>query len=102
MASAFAHAVVGAALWPLFRLEGAPKYAWLVGGGLAVLPDIDVIGFRFGIAYGDVLGHRGLTHALLAALVCGTLVTLVYSRTGGTTPRLVLGAYLEPVLKLAT
>jgi inner membrane protein len=93
MASAFAHAVVGAALWPLFRSEGAPKHAWLVGAGLAVLPDIDVIGFRFSIAYGDLLGHRGLTHALLIALVCGALVALAYGRTNSAMPRVKLGAY---------
>lgn len=94
MASAFAHAVVGAALWPLFRSEGAPRHAWLAGAGLAVLPDIDVVGFRYGIAYGDLLGHRGLTHALLVALVGGTLATLVFGRNGNRAPRVVLGAYL--------
>jgi inner membrane protein len=34
-----------------------------------MLPDADVIGFRFGIAYGDPLGHRGFTHSLLFATV---------------------------------
>jgi inner membrane protein len=43
-----------------------------------VLPDIDVIGFRFGIHYGEVWGHRGITHSLLfaalSALVAGALL----------------------------
>jgi inner membrane protein len=80
MASAFAHAIVGAALWPLFRVEGVPKNAWLVGAALAVLPDIDVVGFRFGVAYGDLLGHRGISHSLIAAIVIGTLTAFVFTR----------------------
>jgi inner membrane protein len=80
VASAFAHAACGAALWPLFRSERAPKKAWLTGTALAVLPDIDVVGLRFGIPYGDLLGHRGLTHSLLFALVCGSVVALTYAR----------------------
>ena len=40
-------------------------------------PDLDVIGLSFGVPWGHVLGHRGLTHsvlfaALLAAVVVGT------------------------------
>jgi inner membrane protein len=46
-----------------------------VGAVCSVIPDLDVIGFRFGIHYGDFWGHRGFTHsilfaALLAAVVC--------------------------------
>lgn len=90
MASAFAHAVAGAALWPLFRVSGAPKHAWIVGACLAILPDIDVVGFRFGVAYRDLLGHRGLTHALLVAAVTGWLVAVAYghSATGAVRGRL--------------
>jgi inner membrane protein len=80
MASAFAHAIVGSALWPLIRTDDMPKRAWLVGAGLAVLPDVDVIGFRFGVAYGDLLGHRGLTHSLLVAVVVGVLVAMALTR----------------------
>ena len=32
-----------------------------------MLPDVDVIGLRYGVRYGDLLGHRGLTHSLLFA-----------------------------------
>jgi inner membrane protein len=39
----------------------------LVGAVCAALPDIDVIGFRFGIDYGALLGHRGFTHSLAFA-----------------------------------
>jgi inner membrane protein len=39
-----------------------------------MLPDADVIGFSFGIQYGDMFGHRGFTHSLLFAAVIGALV----------------------------
>jgi len=45
--------------------------------GLSLLPDADVIGFRFGIAYADAWGHRGATHSLLFAAVLGCVVGLL-------------------------
>ncbi len=41
------------------------------GMALAVLPDLDVIGFRLGVDYADAWGHRGATHSLVAALLVG-------------------------------
>jgi inner membrane protein len=75
MASAFAHAAAGAALWPLFRVSSAPRFSWVLGAVAATLPDLDVVGFRLGISYGDPLGHRGLTHSLVVALLAGVLVS---------------------------
>src|SRR5262249_6147689 len=34
-------------------------------------PDLDVIGFRLGVAYGDAFGHRGASHSLVAAVAIG-------------------------------
>jgi inner membrane protein len=39
---------------------------------------VDVIGFSFGIEYGDLLGHRGFTHSFLFALILGCFVGLVF------------------------
>jgi inner membrane protein len=50
-----------------------------LGAFCSVLPDLDVIGFPLGIQYGDLWGHRGMTHSVLfAALLAGILVTLWY------------------------
>jgi len=35
----------------------------------SILADFDVIGFRFGVRYGDLWGHRGMTHSLLFAAI---------------------------------
>jgi inner membrane protein len=46
-----------------------------LGALFSALPDVDVIGFKLGIWYGHMLGHRGLSHSLAAAaLVAGMLV----------------------------
>ena len=42
-----------------------------------MLPDIDVVGFQFGIRYGDFWGHRGFTHSLLFASILATLALVV-------------------------
>jgi inner membrane protein len=48
-----------------------PWSALLAGMLAAVIPDLDGIAFKLGIAYGGMTGHRGFTHTLLFALVLG-------------------------------
>ncbi|KAF1066497.1 MAG: Inner membrane protein YbcI [Pseudomonas citronellolis] len=50
-----------------------PPRLLLAGMLAACLPDLDVIAFKFGIAYQDALGHRGLSHSLLFAALIGVL-----------------------------
>ena len=47
---------------------------------LAMLPDADVLSFKFGIAYGNVFGHRGFTHSLVFAFVVPLLCVLIGRR----------------------
>lgn len=47
---------------------------------LAMLPDADVLAFQFGVAYGNIFGHRGFTHSLLFALVVPILCVLAGRR----------------------
>jgi inner membrane protein len=42
----------------------------------AILPDLDVIGFRFGVQYADWLGHRGFSHSFPFAAFCAGLAAL--------------------------
>jgi inner membrane protein len=72
MASVISHAVAAFGIGSVFNPRNSPKFVWLVGVVCSVIPDLDVIGFRFGIHYGDFWGHRGFTHSLLfAALLAG-------------------------------
>lgn len=69
MPTVFTHPVVALGLAPFFRGR-LPGRRWIAAGALlTVLPDLDTIGFRFGIHYADLLGHRGLTHSITFAAV---------------------------------
>ena len=76
MASGLTHAFAAIALT---EIVSARKRDWrfrslLVGS--ALLPDADVIGFALGIHYGDLFGHRGLSHSLLFAAAWSLTVVL--------------------------
>jgi inner membrane protein len=45
----------------------------VAGVAASVLPDLDVLAFRLGVPYGSALGHRGLTHSLLFAVLVALL-----------------------------
>lgn len=80
MASAFSHAVVALALGKA-RRDWFDWRAVALGVFCSVIPDVDVVGFRFGVAYGDLWGHRGLTHSLLfAVLLSGIFAGVFYWR----------------------
>jgi inner membrane protein len=68
MASLLTHAAVGIALGQAAnrKLRQRPVF-WAVAVLCSILPDFDVIGFQFGVRYGDLWGHRGMTHSLLFA-----------------------------------
>src|SRR5260221_12027972 len=53
--------------------------AW---SALAMLPDLDVIGFALGVKYGDPWGHRGAAHSLTMAAALSVVMTLVARRRG--------------------
>ena len=79
MASAFSHAIVALAMGKAFRNKELGWRELSLGALCSVVPDLDVIGFFFGIQYGDLWGHRGLTHSVVfAALLAGSLVALCY------------------------
>ena len=55
--------------------------ALLLGVVCSIVPDLDLTGFSYGVQYGDVWGHRGLTHSLFfAGLLSIVLVGLWYRR----------------------
>ena len=79
MASGFSHAIVAVAMGKAFQDKDLSWRELLLGAICSVVPDLDVIGFHFGIQYGDVWGHRGLTHSFVfAALLAGSLVAVWY------------------------
>ncbi|PKV52067.1 inner membrane protein [Aquimarina sp. MAR_2010_214] len=78
MASIFAHGFTAYALGKSFSKELYTKKLWILGIICSILPDADVIGFKFGITYESFWGHRGFSHSLLFALFLGIIVTLIF------------------------
>jgi inner membrane protein len=98
MPSAFAHAAAAAAIGCAFRWKGAPRRYWAAGIGCAIAPDLDSIGFAFGIRYGDLLGHRGLSHSLAFSLILAIAVSASFFRKElreGLGPRIIAYLFLS-------
>jgi inner membrane protein len=83
-----------------------PGGALLAGMLAAIAPDFDGIAFKLGIAYGDMLGHRGFTHTLLFALLFGllgwTLAPRWYMRRWTGYAWIALCALSHPLLDMLT
>jgi inner membrane protein len=60
----------------------------------AVLPDADVLTFAFGVPYGSMFGHRGLTHSLAFALLLAFAVVALFFRDEPNRKALVLFFFL--------
>ena len=73
MPSIFTHAVAAASLGA--AIVPGRKRIIARGALCAVAPDADVIGFRLGVPYADLYGHRGLTHPILAAALLAGFAT---------------------------
>jgi inner membrane protein len=79
LASAFSHAVAALGIGACFYTPRVPKRVWAIGAMCSVIPDLDVIGFDFGIRYGDFWGHRGFTHSIVfAALLAAAAVAIAF------------------------
>ncbi len=78
MPTIITHGIVGLAGGKILTRKKQPGLFWIVAGLLPMLPDADVLAFAFGIPYHHVLGHRGLSHSLLFALLVGTITGLFF------------------------
>jgi len=95
MASVFSHAAAALAIGYVMSRPGIPRWTWAIGAACSAIPDVDVIGFRFGIRYGDFWGHRGFTHSLLfAALLAAAALVAGFWRARPSFSRAYVWAYL--------
>ena len=80
MASVFSHAVVALAIGNVSTVRSMSPRFWWLSILCSILPDIDVLSFAFGLDYGDVLGHRGVTHSLSFAFMFAFVVVGIWFR----------------------
>ncbi|MFT3841973.1 MAG: metal-dependent hydrolase [Myxococcaceae bacterium] len=77
MASVLAHAAIPLLTARRFNL---PRRAAIASALLACVADLDVLGYAFDQRNEDLLGHRGLTHSLLFALLLAAATALLFRR----------------------
>lgn len=73
MASILFHPVVPLTLGYVASRADVPWRLIAIGMICAILPDFDVIGFKFHIDYHSTFGHRGFTHSALFAAIIAAL-----------------------------
>lgn len=83
MASAFAHALTAVTVGKLYSGKPQPRKFWLLGIFCAIVPDADVLAFKFGIPYGHMFGHRGFTHSFFFGAVLSLLLVVLFFRKDG-------------------
>ena len=77
MPTIITHSVFAISLAHVFKHNELPVRFWLLAVVCSMLPDIDVVGFSFGVKYGDFWGHRGFTHSLVFASLASLIVVLL-------------------------
>ena len=84
--SALSHPAPALTLATLFRSPRLPSTVIIAGAVCSVLPDLDVLFLRFGIAYDSMFGHRGITHSLPFAIVLGGAVAFALRHRVASSP----------------
>jgi len=81
VATIFTHTAIPLALGFALGKRVIPRRLLEFGILASILPDADVVAFRFGIPYESMFGHRGLTHSILFAVLTGLAFT-AFSKIG--------------------
>ena len=88
------HGFVATLLGKSFAAGRMPARFWFLSVLCSIVPDADIVGFRLGISYEDLLGHRGLSHSLVFALALSLIVVfLAFPRLPKGWTRLLLISY---------
>ena len=85
MPTIITHAAVPLLLGAALGKRTVPPRLLAAGAIAAMLPDADVLAFKFGVAYADTFGHRGATHSIGMAVALGILAALAHRPLRSTT-----------------
>lgn len=91
MPTIVSHAAVPLALGIGLGEKLIPRPLLVAGIAASMLPDADVIFFRFGATYDDIWSHRGFSHSVGFAILLGLLAALALRRLA---PPLVVFAFI--------
>ncbi len=79
MASVFGHSIVGFTLAKIIDTKNT-KWLLLLAIFSTILPDFDVIAFKFGVPYLHPMGHRGFSHSILFAMLWALILMLTIGK----------------------
>jgi inner membrane protein len=81
------HPAVPIALSIALGSKNVSKRLLIAGVLVSVLPDLDVLAFRLGVAYADGFGHRGFSHSLLFAVFVAFVTSMLIRERGLIVPK---------------
>ncbi|MDB4161829.1 metal-dependent hydrolase [Bacteroidia bacterium] len=81
MASIFGHSLAAIALGKTLSSELRKPTFWILGILCSIVPDADIIGFKFGVPYDSFWGHRGFTHSFLFTAFIGVVIAYLFYNT---------------------
>lgn len=94
MASIFGHALTAFSIGKPIAKKLYTFKLVLLGILCSILPDADVIGFRFGIAYKSFWGHRGFSHSFVFAGILAILFTFIFYKFRTLKEKSIIAVYL--------
>jgi inner membrane protein len=74
----FTHSLVGICSGISTSKKLRPKRFWFLSIGCAIIPDADVLAFKFSIPYSHMFGHRGFFHSIFFAFIFGFFISLIF------------------------
>ncbi len=77
MPAIMTHTAIPISFWIAFGNKFIPTRLLIIGILFSILPDADVIAFRFGIPYESDWGHRGFSHSILFAFSLSVLACVL-------------------------
>ncbi|MFZ6744354.1 metal-dependent hydrolase [Undibacterium sp. JH2W] len=80
MATILTHPVIPLTLGLILGQKRLPWPLVVTGMLAAILPDLDVIAFKLGIAYESAFGHRGFSHSIVFAILVASLASIFHAR----------------------
>ena len=74
-----------------------PTPLLIAGVAVSVMPDLDVLAFRYGVSYASNFGHRGFSHSFLFAVVLALLGACAFRYFHATFGRVFVFLFLAAV-----
>jgi len=93
MASAFGHAALAGSLGVALPKVLRKPSVIILGIACSIFPDADVLGFRYGIRYEELWGHRGMTHSILFGVILGAILAFGFYHRYAIKEKLILAFY---------